>query len=109
MSAEFLAGIAGILLSLVFSYVPGLNEKYAAFAKETKQLIMAGLLALIALVIFGLSCTTWAAAWGINVTCNQAGAQELVTVFVAALVANQGLYMISPAVKRVRAAKVPRE
>jgi hypothetical protein len=53
---------------------------------------MAGLLLVAALGTFGLSC-----AGAIDATaCTQAGAWTLVSAFVAALVANQATYLITP-------------
>ena len=44
VTPEFLAAVAGVVLSLAFSYVPGLRDWYEALAGEFKRLIMAGVL-----------------------------------------------------------------
>jgi putative flippase GtrA len=106
MSPELLSSIAGIVLSLVFSYVPGLNVRFATLRQEIKRLVMAGLLLLTSVIVFGLGCTSWGAAWGIAVTCDQAGVQTLIASFVAALIANQAAYSITPLPDTVRAARV---
>ena len=106
MTAEVLSAIAGIVLSLLFSYVPGLSTKFAGLSKEAKSLIMLGILAVVAGVVYGLSCTSWGAAWNISITCDQAGAQKLIGAFIAALVANQATYLISPPTPKVEAAKM---
>lgn len=105
MSAELISAIAGGLLSLGFSYIPGLNVWFAGLESIYKRLIMAGLLVLVSAVVFGLSCTSWAAAWGIAITCDQPGLQMLIGSFLAALVANQATYQISPETSKVRTAK----
>lgn len=93
MSAEGLALISGIVLSLVFSYVPGLEGWFDALEGTSKRLIMLGLLALTAVGVFGVACLGW---FNTGVTCNQAGAVVLVEAFFVAMVANQSAYLISP-------------
>lgn len=93
MNSELLASISGIVLSLLFAYVPGISQWYDALTGEYKRLIMAGLLLVVSLAIFGLSCAGY-----LNlVTCDQDGAVGLVRIFVMALVANQSAYLISSA------------
>ena len=57
MSAETLAMVAGIILTLTFSYVPGLNRQYATLSPEFKRLIMLGLLILVSAGAIGVACT----------------------------------------------------
>lgn len=101
MSAELLASLAGVLLSLLFSYIPKLSEWFAVLDGVYKRLIMAGLLLIVASATFGLSCAGVISA----VTCDQPGAIGLVTAFLAALIANQSIYTISPATNAVKRAK----
>ena len=105
MSSEQLSVIAGVVLSLVFSYVPGLNAKFAGLAGEYKRLIMLGLLLLVGAASFGLSCANVFP----TVTCDQTGALGLVQAFVFAAVANQTAFNLSPAVSAVTGAKERRE
>lgn len=90
MTSERLAEFAGIVLSLAFSYVPGLREKYDALDGIYKRLIMGGALLVVAAGVFGLSCA------GIigDVVCSEAGAIGLARVFIAALIANQATYLL---------------
>lgn len=108
MSAEMLSAVAGAVLSLLFSYVPGLNVWYASLESIYKRLIMAAMLLLVAASVFGLSCTSWAAEWGIEVTCDQPGLQVAMQAFLFALIANQSMYLISEETKGVREAKATR-
>ena len=96
MNAETLALTAGIALSLFFSYVPGLNEKFKALQPDFQRVIMLGSLAVTAGVVFGISCSGW---YEVGIECNQAGAVELGKAFVLALIANQAAYAISPGAK----------
>ena len=103
MSSQLLSLVAGTVLSLLFAYVPGLNTKFASLTGTVKRLIMLGLLALTAVSIYGLSCAGWVFG-GISVTCDQAGIQKLIEVFILAAIANQSTYSIAPPTKKVREA-----
>lgn len=91
MTAEELSAIAGVVLSLAFSYVPGVSEWFDGLAKSYKQLLMGALLVIVAGSIFGLACG------GVLdvVVCDRAGALGLVKVLIAALIANQSTYLIT--------------
>ena len=92
MSAEQLAAIAGVVLSLVFSYIPGISDWYSGLESTQKRLVMAALLLAVAGAAFGLSCGN---VW-VTVTCDKAGVIGLVNALIAALVANQATYQLSP-------------
>ena len=92
MSSELLAGTAGVVLSLLFEYLPGLNDWYNALADGWQKLVMLGALILSAAGIFGLACIGRSEL----VTCDVNGVWLLVEYFVLALVANQATHRISP-------------
>ena len=93
MSAQLLTSLAGIGLSLIFSYAPKVNDWYKAKEPTFKRLFMLGALVLVSAGSFGLACADW---FNINLTCDQAGVEVLLSSFVLALVANQSAYAISP-------------
>lgn len=105
MTADGLALYAGVLLSLLFSYVPGLNTWFAGLEAIYKRLIMLALLLLTALAVYGIACIGWGEWLGVALTCDKTGLVELVRAFVLAMIANQATYQISPETKGVRAAK----
>jgi len=105
MSVESLALIAGGVLALLFSYIPGLNASFAGLGSEVKRLIMAGLLFLVAGSIYGLACAGVGASLDISVLCTQEGFLGLVKVFVLAVIANQSAYAIAPRTLSVRDAR----
>ena len=105
MTPELLVAIAGIILSLAFSYVPGLDVKFAALEGVHKRLVMLGSILLAAAGAFGLSCAGLLDAS----TCDQAGAWGLVQLFIFAAIANQSAYMLSPETERVLDAKLVRD
>lgn len=96
MTAEFLSTLAGVLLSLAFSYLPGVSDWFEKLAANSKRLLMLALLLLASLGLMGLACTHWGAALKLPLTCSEAGAVGLLKAFLAALVANQAAYRISP-------------
>jgi hypothetical protein len=85
--SEILLAVVGAILSLVFTYVPALKEWLDAHPQ--KGLLMLAFVAIIAVAYFGLSCTPLAAQLGISVTCDQAGAIELVKAWFAIAAGNQ--------------------
>ena len=96
MSAEILILIAGAILSLCFSYIPGLAPAYDKLEPTKKRLIMLALLITVTGSVYGLSCLGWGSSWGVVVTCNLAGLEGLIAQFILAIIANQGVYAISP-------------
>lgn len=92
MSSELLAGAAGVLMSLIASYVPGVREWFAALDASRKRLVMLGALAAVAIGATALSCAGVLSV----VECSQGGVIALATNFLAALVANQSTYLVSP-------------
>lgn len=101
MTAEILSAGAGILLSLLFSYIPGLSTWYTKQDGTTKRLVMLGALAALALGVQLLSCIGVSEVLGVLLpACTKAGIQSTVEMFILALVTNQATYLISPEVKQ---------
>ena len=98
MTPTLLSSLAGIALSLIFSYIPGISPRYEALTATYKRLVMLLLLAVTSLGAFGFACLGWLPFFGdqVSVTCTQQGGVELLTAFVLALVANQSTYLITP-------------
>lgn len=104
ITPEIISMVAGTLLSLLFSYLWGVREWYAALSEDKKKAIMAAALLVVVIAIAVLSCT---GVWPL-VACTKVGLFELVSMFIAALIANQSTYQITiktNSVKAVRAAK----
>ena len=93
MTAEFLASTAGIVLSLLFSYVPKFEGWYDALPGDSKRLIMLASLLVTAGAVFGLSCT---GKFDIAVACSLDGALGMFELFIFAAVANQAAYKLTP-------------
>jgi hypothetical protein len=90
MTTTLLAGLAGVLLSLACSYVPGLREWFEALDGTRKRGVFSVALAVVAVGATALSCAGVIA----TVECTQQGVWTLAQAFVAALVASQGAYLI---------------
>lgn len=105
MSAENLSLTAGTILSLVFSYAPGAKQWFLQFDQQVKRLIMLGLIILSAGAVYGLACLGWGTELGITLSCDQTGLFGLLRQVVLAIIANQGIYAISP--QRTKSAQYP--
>jgi len=101
MTAQGLVAIASVVLSVLFTYVPGMNAWYAALDKTYKQLIMMGLLVLTTGFIMLSSCMEWW-TWA---TCDKKGALDILATLALAVAANQGTHELTPEPSAVREAK----
>lgn len=95
LTPGILSVIAGVVLSLAFSYIPGLRKQFNRLNGTWKRLVMLCVLVVSTLAIYGLVCA------GIltGLACNRAGAIDLAWAFVQAMIANQATFQISPKVK----------
>ena len=96
MTPELLSSIAGVILSLLASYLPGFSAWFNGLSPINKRLLMLGFIALTALGSYGIACADLAADFGIQVQCSQSGAIQLLNSFIAAMVANQAVFALSP-------------
>ena len=88
-------GICGLILSLLFSYVPAAKVWYGN--QKNNGLLMVLFVAIVSAVYFGLSCTSFGAQLNIQVACTQLGAMEVFWGFVACLTGNQLTYLTAGA------------
>jgi hypothetical protein len=87
--------LAGVLISLLFSYVPRAREWFDAHSATEKRIVMLVFLAVATGAIYGGACMGLAQ----TVPCTREGALDLLRAFIAAVVANQAAYMLSPQTK----------
>jgi len=95
MTVEVLGAWAGVVLSLFTSYIPGWDKWYGGLEAIYKRIIMLVLLFGISAGAIGIACAGWADQVGIAVTCDYEGAVQLGRVFLAAMIANQGIYKLT--------------
>jgi hypothetical protein len=94
MEATAILAIAGVILSLLFEYMPGLHTWYNGLVDNWQRVIMLCVILLVVGGAFGLSCYHW-----LNIfACTGLGVREAVLAFIAALVANQSTHRILPKV-----------
>lgn len=99
MTSNELSALAGVLLSLAFSYLPGLRTWYADQSPEVRSLVMLVALLSAGLLAFAVSCS------GIQqvVACSEPGVKSLLVAFGSAAAANVTTYTltkrISPAMQ----------
>lgn len=93
---EEISAMAGAILSLVFSYVPKVNEWFGKLDGTQKRLVMLVLLLAAVLIQLGLACAGLGADFELKATCNREGIVMLVRAFIMAAVANQTTYMLTP-------------
>lgn len=99
MTSDLLSSVAGVVLSLLFSYLPGLSGWYGGLAGDKKRLIMLGMLALVAGGMYALDCGGLLVKLAPDVAgmCSAAdGWVQVVRAFVLAMIANQAAFAISP-------------
>jgi len=91
MNSGSLAMVAGVLLSLLFEYVPGFAGWYGQQDEVKKRLVMLGLLVAAAVGIYALPCMgpfDW-------VACTSGGAWDVVVMLVLAVTANQSAHRLT--------------
>jgi hypothetical protein len=84
--------VAGIVLSLLFSYVPGVQDWFGNLDGTRKRLVMLLVCALAASVIYAASCA--GLAYQSTITCDKQGLMALLQLFAGAVVANQMAYLL---------------
>jgi hypothetical protein len=92
ISAEDISMAAGVLLSLGFSYVPNLKDKFSELSPTFKRLVMLALLVFITGGVFGLICLGAEA----GSPCGRNSAWRLLRALILAIIANQSAYSLSP-------------
>lgn len=91
---EEISGAAGVMLSLGFSYLPGVKDRFDRLEPTARRLVMLALLAVVSVGVFALGCLR--PGWLPGVNCSEAGGWELGRIFVVAVIANQAAFEVSP-------------
>lgn len=91
MTSDQIASIAGIVLSLAFSYAPGLSTWFDTQDGTRKRLITGVVIIAVGIGAFVANCVQIG-----GVVCDQKSVSSFLTATIAALVANQAMYLVSP-------------
>lgn len=88
LTPEGLLFLAATILALVCDWFPPVKSRYDTLTEGQKRFTMVVLLAVSALLVFGLRC------FGIffSQTCNAASTRDILTLFLLALAVNQGIH-----------------
>ena len=107
LTVEQLVALVGVILSILFNYLPGAADWYAGQTETYKKLFMLLLLVLTTLGFFGASCAGILTQLypGLLVSCDKPGLLGLIWVLIQAVIANQATYKISPTLERIQAIK----
>ena len=97
-----LASLAGILLSLSFTYIPGWRVTYGKMSEETKSLITLGVLLLSTVIIYVLVML------GALLPNEEVNGWSFFWMFVLSVTSNQSIYKLSPQPTDVKTAKAQR-
>ena len=104
VSPEILISLSSAALSLLFSYVPGLNVWFAAKPEEMKKLLMLIMLAVVVFGIYGLMCAGVISVF--EMVCAISSLWTLLWYLILAVVANQGVYSVTTLPEVARKVKI---
>lgn len=91
MNSETISMIAGLVLSLAFSYVPGLSTQFDKLEPTQKRLYMG-----LCVVAVGLASIAWGCVRTNGTSCDTDTIVGSIRSIIMALMANQSMYAISP-------------
>lgn len=107
LTPEIMLGLAAIVLSLTFTYLPGLRTKFAILTPANKALVNLISVTVLAVVMFLGVCTNLFAIPGI--TCTNEGIRTLAIYLIIAVGGNQLAYVPSVKPSDVIEAKYDRD
>jgi len=91
MTPELIAGLVGVLLSLVLEYVPWIADKYNQLSDKYQRLVPVGLGLVVVYGAFGLGCVSLIVVYW---PCTGLGAWDALQSFLAFYLANQTTYAV---------------
>lgn len=91
MTLEELVALVGIVVSLLFSYFPGIQQWFEPLPSNTKRLLQVAVAVVVSGAVFGLGCAGLAQGFA----CSVDGAIAAVRLLVVFIVTNQAAYAIT--------------
>lgn len=93
-----LAALSGLVLAVFFDWFPWVKDKFDQLEEQGKRIVMLVSLLLVTGAVFGLACVPSSPVH--MVECSEGGFWDLATMFMTALVTNQGGHsLLKPASK----------
>lgn len=92
LTPDFLSLVAGTIISLVLSYIPGLKAWYEKLSGDWKRFILLVCLALASAGVFALGCAGFITT---SLTCDKMGVWAMIQYFILAAIASQGTYSLT--------------
>lgn len=103
LTAEKIALWAGVFVSWLLSFFPGLNTWYASKTEDFKKLFMIGVLTIVVVGLYALMC------FGIltitDMTCSTDSFVAITYMWILAIASNQSIHRIMPELASVKKAK----
>lgn len=91
MTAEFLSGVTGVLLSILFEYFPEASDWYQRKSEAAKRRYMLLFMLLTAIGATGAACAGW---WD-GLVCNRGAVETVGRALFFAVVGNQGFHRLT--------------
>lgn len=96
LTPDLIVILAGLILALIFDFVPKAKAWFDTKSVEGKRLVNAAILLVVVVIVFGFNCLGWAGLVGIpSVACTQEGALFMVQLFLLAIGVNYGTHAVS--------------
>lgn len=92
ITPEFLSYLLAGLIAILFDWFPGLAAWFDDISELKKKQVMAGLLLIVVLIIYGGICGQ---IFTTTYTCDKAGFASLFEVFLIAVGINQGIHALT--------------
>ncbi len=94
MTLETLVAIASVILSLLIAYIPAFKARFDQLDAAGKARVMALLLIVVVVAVFGLACAGWLQYFGLTIACTVASAIELIKLLIVALTSSQASFLL---------------
>lgn len=98
MTVGTVAGLVGVVASVLMEYLPGFSTWYQALPNTQQRLFTLGVGAVVVFGSLGLACINLSLPFlpTLAFACTSLGVGEAVGAFIAYLVSNQATYLVLP-------------
>lgn len=107
LTVEIILGLAAMILSLTFTFLPFLRVKFGGITSGQKAWVNMVSVIVLAAVMFGLTCLKWISIE--NLVCTKVGLQTLAIDIFVGVMANQATFLASSKPSDVISAVIARD